>query len=122
MLAVVGEFRTNIYSETNLGYAPSTIEAYASLQAAVKDGLHKADNKQLGDPVKAAERLVDGVKGQGGATGRAMPARLIIGADAFQAVRNKCQMMLQVCDDWEEFGTNTNLEGASGGGFVGSVI
>ena len=26
MLAVFGEFRTNIFSETNVGYAPSTIE------------------------------------------------------------------------------------------------
>ena len=87
----------------------------------MKDGLNKADNKQPGDPVKAAERLIDGVKGQGGANGRAMPARLIIGADAFQAIRNKSRMMLQVCDDWEELGTNTNYQGASGGGFVGSV-
>ena len=121
MLAIFGEFRTRIFSESNVAFAPTTIEDYAGIQAAVKDGLKKADYAQPGDPNKAAERLVDGVKGQGGAAGRPMPKRLVIGADAFQAIRNKCQMMLQVCDEWEEFGTNTNYDGVVGGGYVGSV-
>ena len=121
MLAIFGEYRTKIYSETNLAFAPTTIDDYVSIQAAVKDGLKKADYAQPGDPDKAAERLVDGVKGQGGAAGRAMPTRLIVGADAFQAVRNKCHKMLEICDQWEDFGTNTNFDGIEGGGFVGSV-
>jgi len=121
MLAIFGEYRTKIYSETNVAFAPTTIEDYAGIQAAVKDGLKKADFAQPGDPDKAAERLVDGVKGQGGAEGRPMPARLVIGADAFQAIRNKCQILLKVCDEWEDFGTDTNYGGAVGGGFVGTV-
>ena len=121
MLAIVGEFRTKIYSETNVAFAPTTIDAYAGIQAAVKEGLKKADDAQPGDPNKAPELLVDGVKGQGGAEGRPMPTRLVIGADAFQAIRKKCQMLLKVCDEWEEFGTKTNLDGVVGGGFVGSV-
>ena len=121
MLAIFGEFRTNIFSETNLAFPPTTINEYAGIQAAVKEGLKNADRAQPGDPNKAAELLVDGVKGQGGAEGRAMPTRLIVGADAFQAIRNKSQMLLKLCDEWEEFGTKTNLDGAAGGGFVGSV-
>ena len=121
MLVIFGEFRTKIFSETNLGFAPTTIDEYAGIQAAVKEGLKKADYAQPGDPNKAAERLVDGVKGQGGAEGRAMPTRLVIGADAIQAMRNKCQMILKVCDEWEDFGSDTTYEGAVGGGFVGSV-
>ena len=122
ILAVFGEFRTNIFSETNVAYAPTTIDDYKDIQAAVKEGLKKADYAQPGDPNKAAELLVDGIKGQGGAKGRPIPTRLIIGADAFQAIRNKCQMLLKLCDEWEDFGTNTNLDGVSGGGFVGSVL
>lgn len=104
-----------------MAYAPTTIGDYADIQAAVKEGLKKADYAQPGDPNKAAELLVDGVKGQGGAKDRPVPTRLVIGADAFQAIRNRCQMLLKLCDDWEEFGTDTNLEGVIGGGFVGSV-
>lgn len=121
MLAILGEFRTNIFSETKIGLAPTKIQDYAAVNDAVKNGLKKADHAQPGDPNKAAERLVDGVKGQGGAKGRAMPTRLVIGADAFQAIRNKCQMMLKLCDEWEEFGTNTSYDGATGGGFIGTV-
>ena len=51
-----------------------------------------------------------------------MLIRLVISTDTIQAIRNKCQMMLKVCDEWEEFGTSTSYEGAVGGGFVGSVV
>ena len=121
MLAIFGEFRTKIFSETNAPFPPTTIDEYAGIQAAVRAGLKEADYAQPGDPNKAAERLVDGVKGQGAAEGRAMPTRLVIGADAIQAIRNKCQMMLKVCDEWEDFGADTTYEGAVGGGYVGSV-
>ena len=50
-----------------------------------------------------------------------MPKRLIIGADAFQAIRKKTQMMLKLCDEWEQFGANTNYDGIVGGGFIGTV-
>ena len=122
MLAIFGEFRTKIFSETNVAFAPTTIDEYAGIRAAVKAGLKKADHAQPGDPNKAAERLVDGVKGQGAAEGRAMPTRLVIGADAIQAIRNKCQMMLKVCDEWEDSGANTTYEGAVGGGYAGSFL
>ena len=121
MLAIFGEYRTNIFSETNVAWMPTKIEDYTAINNAVKDGLKKANHSQPGDPNKAAERLADSVKGEGGAEGRAMPTRLILGADAFQAIRNKCQMMLKVCDEWEDFGTNTNYDGAGGGGYVGTV-
>lgn len=122
MLAIFGEFRTKIFSETNVAFEPTTIDDYAGIHAAVKEGLQKADYAQPGDPDKAAERLVDGVKGQGGALGRPMPTRLVLGADAIQAIRNKCQTLLKVCDEWEEFGSDLNYEGVVTGGFVGSVL
>ena len=46
---------------------------------------------------------------------------LVIGADAIQAIRNKCQMMLKVCDEWKDFGTNTSYEGVVGGELVSNV-
>ena len=55
------------------------------------------------------------------AEGRAMPTRLVIGADAIQAIRKTCDMMLKVCDEWEKFGADTTYEGAVGG-YVGSVL
>ena len=122
MLAIFGEFRTKIFSETNVAFPPTKIDEYEGIQAAVRAGLKRADYAQPGDPNKAAERLVDGVKGQGAAEGRAMPKRLVIGADAIQAIRKKCQMMLKVCDEWEEFGADTTYKGAVGGGYVGSVL
>ena len=121
MLAILGEYRTDLFSMDNLKIAPTKIEDYAAINGAVQEGVKKAHHSQPGDPNKAAERLVDGVKGQGGAEGRAMPTRLVIGADAFQAIRNKCQMLLKLCDEWEEFGANTNYEGAARGGYIGSV-
>ena len=111
MLAIFGAHRTEIMSESNVTFSPATIDEYAGIQAAVTTSMKEAIQNQSGDPNKAAERLVDGVKGQGGAKGRRMPLRLVIGADAFRVIRDKCQMMLNVCDEWEEFGANTNYDG-----------
>lgn len=122
MLAIFGEYRTKIFSPTNVAWAPTKNQDYASIHDAVKEGLNKANLAQPGDPNKAAERLVDAVKGQGGAVGRAMPTRLVIGPDAFQVIRKKCAMMLKVCDEWQDFGTNTSFDGAVAGGYVGSVL
>ena len=121
MLAIMGEYRTNVFSETNMVFPPTAIDEYADIQAAVREGFKQADHTQPGDPNKAADRLVDGVKGQGGAEGRPMPARLVIGSDAIQAIRNNCKKLLKVCDEWEEFASDTNLDGVVEGGFVGSV-
>ena len=77
LLAVFGEFHTKIFSETNVACFPTTIDEYACTRAAIKAGFKKGDYAQPGDPNKAAERLFDGVKGQGASKGRAMPTRLV---------------------------------------------
>ena len=120
-LAILGEYRTHVFSETNVSWGPSSIKDYETLNAAIKEGLRKADHVQPGDPEKAAERLVDAVKGQGDAAGRAMPTRLILGPDAFQGIRQKSRMLLKLCDEWEQFGSHTNYDGAEGGKYLGSV-
>ena len=51
MLVIFGEFRTNIFSENHLKFAPTTIDEYAGIQSAVKEVLQKANYTQPGDPV-----------------------------------------------------------------------
>ena len=44
-----------------------------------------------------------------------------MGIDVLQAIRNKRQMGLKVCEEWEAVGSNTDYGGAVAGGVLGSV-
>jgi hypothetical protein len=53
-----------------------------------------------GDPDKAAEAIVDVVRGEGVAKGRPWPEYLFVGEGAEAAVREKCSKVLRVLDEW----------------------
>lgn len=58
--------------------------------------------KQSGDPVQAAEFIVDLVRGEGKAKDRKFPRYLPLGDDAAQAIREKTGMMLDVLEEWKD--------------------
>lgn len=78
-------------NEENIKIHAEITAAYAALSG-----------NQRGDVKKAVERMVDVLRLEGVAEGRtAMPRRLPIGKDAFEAVREKCEETLRICEEWE---------------------
>ncbi len=65
---------------------------------------------QPGDPRKATDRIVDMVRGEGGAAGKSIPARFPVGADAVEKIRGNCAKKMEVCDEWEAFCSDTKLD------------
>jgi len=62
-----------------------------------------------GDPDKAAEVIVDVVRGEGVAKGRPWPEYLLLGEGAEAAVRGKCSKVLKVLDEWLDVTRNVHF-------------
>lgn len=66
--------------------------------------------KQPGDPRKATDRIVGMVRSEGKAAGKTIPARLPVGVDAVEKVRGNCSKKLEICDGWEAFSNDKDLD------------
>ena len=97
-------------SPTNVKTAPSHISDYQEMTKAIEGFVAATNNNQPGDPRKLVERIIDVVKSEGMAEGKAIPKRLPIGRDAMGAIKKKCEDTLKLCESWEALITSTDLE------------
>lgn len=80
------------------------------MEKAVARFVAATNGNQPGDPRKLAERIIDVVKSEGMAAGKPMPPRLPIGRDTMAAIVKKCEATLQLCKEWEDLFTSTDIE------------
>ena len=104
-----GIFRTKAFS-TSYQYNPCSIAEYAQIGAGTKAFVEGTSGQEPGDPVKAVERMIDVIRGEGIAAERGMPFRLPLGRDGMEVVRQKCLEMLKVCEEWEGLIRSTDLD------------
>jgi hypothetical protein len=64
-----------------------------------------------GDIKKLPEAIIDVVKGEGLAAGKPFPVRVVLGPDALDAVRQKCNEQLQLLDKWEDVSLSVMHDG-----------
>ncbi|KAF9449144.1 NAD(P)-binding protein [Macrolepiota fuliginosa MF-IS2] len=109
LLAQPGGFRTEgIYSH---GWnSTNPISDYDDLRDKTRTVFSNIPGKERGDPWKAATAIVDIVRGEGIAKGRDLPKYLILGDDAENAVRNKCQVVLDTLDEWKDVTRGVNFD------------
>lgn len=107
---VPGHFRTEIIAPERAVFGARDIPDYAAANEMVEAGIRGMHQKQLGDPKAAAIRIVDAVRGEGEAAGKALPAVLPLGQDAVDGVRKRCKAVLEACDEWEAFAGMTTTE------------
>ncbi|KAI0676307.1 NAD-P-binding protein [Trametes maxima] len=103
-----GGFVTNSFSDP--WYEDNRIADYDALLEAAKQGLATAGANFRGDPAKAMELLVDVVRGEGRAAGKAWPLYLPMGELAVNAIRGKATKMLEVVEEWQDVIGDLNFE------------
>ena len=108
-LIIPDYYRTNIFAPTNIKFGPLRILDYTDFNKGYQGGVASLHNNQPGDPKKATDIIVDIVRAEGKAVGMTLPARLPVGADAFEKMREKSFKVLKQCDEWEEITSDTNL-------------
>ncbi|PGH35599.1 hypothetical protein GX50_01580 [[Emmonsia] crescens] len=109
LLVELGYFRTDIIARPQIKAAVSDIDDYAAFAKPFHDGLPRINGKQLGDPKKGVEVIIDVVKREGQAADRPMPFRLPLGSDCMKVMREKCVDTLKVLDDWEDIICSTDF-------------
>lgn len=100
-----GAFRTD-FNGRSLAVAETQIEDYEAVVGGLRQWLQDMDGKQPGDPVKAAEAMIQAVNSDN------PPLRLALGADAIDGIKAKLESVKAELDTWQEVGVNTAYEGA----------
>ena len=110
-----GYFRTSVLDQGHLLHPAKTIEEYrgenGSEQMKTTLGMWEAaNNKQPGDPAKLADVVVDALSGNGVYAGRELPARLLIGKDAYGIWAAVQEKQKQQMEEWRAECTGTNFD------------
>lgn len=72
--------------------------------------VQQVDGNQPGDPAKAVSIMMDVVKGEGVAEGKAFPNRLPLGPDCLATLRKHRVNDLLIANEWEEVSRSTNFD------------
>ena len=90
-------------------FTGNPIADYDELRAACIAMYKSFPDTVTGDPEKAAEAIVDVVRGEGVANGRPWPEYLFLGEEAEKAVREKCSKALKILDEWLDVTRNVHF-------------
>ena len=109
LLVEPGTFMTEFLSQQNSKPVENRIEDYKELSKTMETAFADLNGKQLGDPKKGVNAIVDVVKGTNGAADKKWPSSLPLGSDAVDLIRKKCQDTLLEIDEWESLSRSTDL-------------
>jgi NAD(P)-dependent dehydrogenase (short-subunit alcohol dehydrogenase family) len=99
LLVSPGSFRTEgIYSQPY--HTTNPIPSYDSLRTASIKRFASVSGTEKGDPGLAMEAVVDVVRQEGVAKGKPWPGTLVLGEDAELDVREKCEKLIGILDEW----------------------
>lgn len=106
----LGLFRTKCFAPENIRNNSAPIADYDPIRNAVAEFVQHIDGNQPGDPKKAVEIMIDVVRGEGKAEGKAMPERLPLGPDCLMTMRKRCVSNLAICNEWEDVIRSTDYD------------
>ncbi|KAF2203563.1 short-chain oxidoreductase [Delitschia confertaspora ATCC 74209] len=111
MIFELGFFRTNIMHPDNVKFRTKyEIADYDDIRNLVSQFVQGMNQNQPGDPKKAVEIVLDVVKGEGIAEGKAVPERLPLGADCLTTMRKEAVANLAMCNEWDGVILSTNVD------------
>lgn len=96
-----GSFRTD-WAGRSMQRSPRSISDYDALFDPIRQARQEKSGKQLGDPVKAAEAILNLV------SLAEPPAHLLLGSDALSLLREKLAAMAAQIDRWESLSRSTD--------------
>ncbi|EXJ86632.1 hypothetical protein A1O3_03585 [Capronia epimyces CBS 606.96] len=103
-----GYFRSSFLNPGNKKDKKNVIPDYEGTAVRKAEAFLEAyDNKQPGDIKKGAKVILDVLTG---AAGREIPMRLVLGTDAYGAIKAKCENTIETLDEWKDLSVSTDLE------------
>lgn len=105
-----GYFRTAFLNPANRTERRAGIADYKEKGEETDAMLQAYNGKQPGDPEKAAQVIVDLVRGEGVANGKGvLPSVVTLGSDADAFIRAACVEKIKVLDEWKDVTTSTDF-------------
>ncbi|KXN91710.1 hypothetical protein AN958_12562 [Leucoagaricus sp. SymC.cos] len=104
-----GFFRTKLFAPGNKTAWESRIEAYKLVTEPAEAVIEMSDGKQPGDPQKAAEIIVDLVRGEGVAKGKPWPRFLALGPDSYAMIKEELRKASEALEEWKDVSSSTNF-------------
>ncbi|KAK3951966.1 hypothetical protein QBC32DRAFT_342624 [Pseudoneurospora amorphoporcata] len=109
-----GYFRTSVLDQGHLLRPAKTIDEYRGENGSkeMQETLamwEARNNKQPGDPAKLADVVVDALSGNGVYAGRELPARLLIGDDAYGMWAAAQEKQKKQMEEWRAECTGTDI-------------
>ncbi len=101
-----GAFRTDFLSDHSIRKSDAAGAAYAETIGQSSAAFDAAHGRQAGDPVLAAQALLDLVKSDN------PPLHLLLGTDALRRARSKIDQVAKEIDAWEAVTRSTDFVGA----------
>jgi NADP-dependent 3-hydroxy acid dehydrogenase YdfG len=98
-----GPFRTD-FASRSIRFPRRPIAAYELTAGARRAELRRNSGRQAGDPLRAADALIDAV------ASAEPPRRLLLGSAGVPRVREKLTSLLASIDEWEDVSTSTDFE------------
>ncbi|KAM0255517.1 hypothetical protein ACHAQJ_005664 [Trichoderma viride] len=108
LLIEPGVFKTDLLAKSNVKTAGSGIPEYNEVLKAFYKMME--NHTQSGDPKKGVAIVVDLVRQEGVAKGKAIPLRMALGPDAYGLIKNKCDETVKLLEDWKNVITSTGLD------------
>ncbi|KAF9017892.1 NAD(P)-binding protein [Hymenopellis radicata] len=106
-----GTFRTGLIDTTHHVPYTARIDDYRAPTEAFEKLIRDVDGKQPGDTRKAVEIIVDVVRGEGVAKGRAggMPSFLLLGSDCFEMAQKEVKRVMRMQEEWADVSKSTDF-------------
>jgi NAD(P)-dependent dehydrogenase (short-subunit alcohol dehydrogenase family) len=92
--------------DVELGEVPE----YAQIRVETREFLGRINGAETGDAKKAANVIVDIVRGEGIAEGRPSTETLFLGSDAIRDVGAKCQATLKTIEEWGDVARSIDID------------
>ncbi len=105
-----GYFRTKFLSPGHKARAASIISDYEPVLKDPLAALSAKDKKQPGDPVKAAQIIVEALTKSGRCQGRQLPPRLALGNDAIKYIAGVMKTNRKHLDEWKDLTSTTDCD------------
>ncbi|KAF5319883.1 hypothetical protein D9758_016058 [Tetrapyrgos nigripes] len=107
---ILGAFRTAVAGSGTMKPEAGEIAGYDEAHEFLKV-FQERSGKELGDPDKAAKKVLDLVTPSSELSARPLPPRLVMGEDAVEFSTKILKSRLKDVEEWKQFGMGTNAEG-----------
>ncbi|KAJ7140589.1 hypothetical protein C8R43DRAFT_1109532 [Mycena crocata] len=105
----LGYFRTTFLDPAHRAPYVPRIDNYSEMSRRANNALVAADGKQLGNPAKGVEVIVDVVRGEGLAAGKPFPTSLAPGSDCYGVIKAHSEGVLARLEEWRTVSESTDF-------------